>query len=359
MATDQRCSGVTTIGTFVLLIALVATDIEAAFHTDSAPVPSSRSLVPRPRRQWRQQHGLKPWSMKSSPFFLSFSADNVDEVSSSVDFAMDPDSDEAKEITARLGLSSLQHEQLSQLASLVVEWNDRINLVSRRDCTVEVVFGRHVLPSIALATDKDEWIDKQVIDVGTGGGFPGLPLAIVYPETQFMLVDSVGKKLKAVEDMANELDLTNVRVHHGRAEEMVDDILEGSRHQGAYDVCVGRSVAALPKFCFWISELIKPEEGRLVYIIGGDLPSSLLSQAESNVAIDDVLQQEGTSDKRILIFSQKAVASIAASSGEVKQKRGKPKPKVQRTSKKAKGQWTRRDKPKNRGYDDFKRFSTD
>ena len=211
-------------------------------------------------------------------------------------------------------------------------------------------------PRLLLAANTD-WNDLKVIDVGTGGGFPGLPLAIVYPEAEFMLVDSVGKKLKAVEEMARELDLTNVRIHHGRAEEMTDDILEGSRHRGAYDVCLGRSVAALPKFCFWISELIKPESGRLVYIIGGDIEDALLAQVESDVAIDNVLAQDGASDKRILTFNQEAVARIAAASGEVKRKRGKPKAKVVRNKQKAKGQWKKREnKPKQRGFDDFQRY---
>jgi len=343
----------------ILLIVLMATEIHAAFH---AVVQTHASR----RHPWRHQVILpanNELAASHLPLYSSYDDDieqQQQQVSSSINFAMDPDSDEAKAVTSRLGLTEQQHKQLSQLASLVVDWNERINLVSRRDCNVEVVFGRHILPSIALASTNEEWADKKVIDVGTGGGFPGLPLAIAYPDTQFMLVDSVGKKLKAVEEMSNELDLINVRVHHGRAEEMVDDILEGSRHEGAYDVCVGRSVAALPKFCFWINELIKPESGRLVYIIGGDIEDSLLSQADSHVAIDNVLEQDGASDKRILIFDQEAVASIAAASGEVKRKRGKPKAKVERTGKKAKGQWTKRDiKPKKRGYDDFKRYSTD
>ncbi len=278
-------------------------EIEAAFLSSAQRQAPLRHHQHEEHRIWGQCTALNRLYTSSN--------DGIDEqvaVSSSVNFAMDPESSEAREITARLGISEEQHKQLSQLASLVVEWNERINLVSRRDCNVEIVFGRHVLPSIALmaAIDQD-WNELKVIDVGTGGGFPGLPLAIVYPEAEFMLVDSVGKKLKAVEEMARELDLRNLRIHHGRAEEMTDDILEGSRHRGAYDVCLGRSVAALPKFCFWISELIKPESGRLVYIIGGDIADNLIAQVESDVTIDHVLAQDGASDKRILTFDQKAV----------------------------------------------------
>lgn len=350
------------IWTCTLLYAISVTEIEAAFFSGA-----QRKTAPK---RWSEHcqsilgHQLDGtlWGQSTALNRLYTSSnDGVDEqvaFSSSVSFAMDPESDDAREVTERLGLSEEQHTQLSQLASLVVEWNERINLVSRRDCNVENVFGRHVLPSIALAANTD-WNGLKVIDVGTGGGFPGLPLAIIYPEAEFMLVDSVGKKLKAVEEMARELELTNVRIHHGRAEEMTDDILEGSRdHLGAYDVCLGRSVAALPKFCFWISELIKPESGRLVYIIGGDIEDGLLAQVESDVAIDNVLDQDGASDKRILTFNQEAVALIAAASGEVKRKRGKPKAKVVRANKqKAKGQWKKgRDEPKQRGFDDFQRY---
>jgi 16S rRNA (guanine527-N7)-methyltransferase len=287
--------------------------------------------------------------------------------SSSVNFAMDPQSEEARGITSRLGLSSEQHDRLSRLASLVVEWNEKINLVSRKDCREDVIFGRHILPSVALAALANCPFDgsqKKVVDVGTGGGFPGLPLAIAFPDADFCLVDSVGKKLVAVEGMLEELQLPNVRVHHGRAEEMTDDILEGSRHRGAYDVVVGRSVAALPTFCFWINELIKlrtndEEGGKLIYIIGGDIDESLLSQAKVDTLIDALLEREGASDKRILSFDQEAVASIASASGEVKQVRGpgRRKPGVKRANKKAKGSWAKRDNKtaKERGYDGFQR----
>jgi 16S rRNA (guanine527-N7)-methyltransferase len=345
----------------VFFVLFVVTEIQAAFLSGVQRQPSTWSRAQHTTSQLCQQQQYLICS-RSTPLHQLYSSTNDDldqqvTVSSSVNFAMDPESAEAREITARLGLTEEQHEQLARLPALVMEWNERINLVSRRDCNIEVVFGRHVLPSIALAGNEELKDGFKVIDVGTGGGFPGLPLAIAYPKAEFTLVDSVGKKLKAVEEIANELDLTNVRIHHGRAEEMIDDILEGSRHEGAYDVCLGRSVASLPRFCFWISELIKPESGRLLYIIGGDIEDSLLSQADSNLDINEVLKQDGASDKRILTFDQEAVAAIAAASGEVKQKRRKPKARVSRNKQKAKGQWKKRDnKPKERGCDDFKRY---
>lgn len=280
----------------------------------------------------------------------------------SMDFAVDPKDEEARLLTSRLGLDEKKHKKLVELASLVVEWNKAINLISRKDCTESVVFGRHIIPSLAVGALPDNLFSegKKVVDVGTGGGFPGLPLAIAYPETDFLLVDSVGKKLTAVKAMAEDLGLDNVMTHHGRAEEIVDDVLEGSRHRGAYDVCVGRSVAALPKFCFWISDLLKEKnEGKLLYIIGGEMQENIITRAESDTAIEDLLDYSGASDKRILVFGQKAVSTIAAESGEAKEKRGTRanKGNSRKTNKKAKGAWTKRDnsKPKQRGYEGFKR----
>jgi 16S rRNA (guanine527-N7)-methyltransferase len=347
----------------ILLIIFSSTEIHAAF--DNGLLLDSRTFSPgRPGRDIRSNAFLST----SLSTLNSMHDDSLHEaLSSSVNFAMDPQSEAARCITSRLGLSSEQHERLSHLSSLVVDWNEKINLVSRKDCRKDVVFGRHILPSIALVALPNcpfNGSQKKVVDVGTGGGFPGLPLAIAFPDADFCLVDSIGKKLAAVESMVDELKLPNVRVHHGRAEEMTDDI--GSRHRGAYDVCVGRSVAALPKFCFWIDELIKPrtkdeEGGQLVYIIGGDIEESVLSLAKGDTPIDDLLKQEGASDKRILLFDQEAVASIASASGDVKQQRGRGRRKAgaTRANKRPKGQWAKRDNsPKQRGYEGFKRYST-
>lgn len=273
----------------------------------------------------------------------------------SVDFAMGPTSEEARAIVREhLGLSMEQHKQLAALAVLVVEWNNKINLVSRVDCKPEVIFGRHILPSLAACKTGVIESETQIVDVGTGGGFPGLPLAIAYPDCEFLLVDSVGKKLTAVQDMADQLGLVNVKTHHGRAE-----VLKAQK----YDLCVGRSVAAIPTYCFWIQKLLKKKTGKLLYMIGGDIEEKLIQQAELDQDIDGLLDCPGASDKRVLVFSQSAVTSIAAASGE-KIRVPDPSKTGNKTMKKkvtrAKGEWTKRDRsaPKQRGYENFQRFDS-
>lgn len=273
--------------------------------------------------------------------------------STSLDFALDPIGDEAKSIMNRLSLSLEQHQQLAKLAVLVTDWNTKINLISRKDCSKEVVFGRHIIPSLAPKgmAKEDAIIQSQqrVVDVGTGGGFPGLPLAIAYPDVDFLLVDSVGKKLIAVEDMAEKLGLSNVKIHHGRAEQLIQK----------FDVCVGRSVAAIPTYCFWINNLLD-KNGHLLYMIGGDIDQQLLDQAIIDTNIDDLLETPGVSDKRVLVFPQETVTKIAKSSGEVPKVPRKVKPtlRTMKKKKRAKGEWAKRDpsEPKQRGYENFKRY---
>ncbi len=302
---------------------------------------------------------------------------NSVQTSTSTDFAMNPYSDEARSTTQSLGISTEQHDKLTQLSHLVVEWNERLNLISRRDCNLEVVFGRHVLPSVALAALPDfqrlhenEAAHSRIVDVGTGGGFPGLPLSIVFPEAQFLLVDSVGKKLKAVAEMATELELNNISTHHGRAEQIADDPIIGRRHKNKYDICVGRSVTAMPRFCFWIRDLLK-KKGKLIYIIGGEVEDNVQSRVESEVPIDELLGCEGASDKKTLILKCSDVISIARESGEKKVKVSNRRNKVGNKNKtrqddegkwnNSKGNWKSRDNAakKERGYSNFKRYEVD
>lgn len=243
--------------------------------------------------------------------------------------------------------------------TVVVEWNSLINLVSRKDCNPSTVFGRHILPSIAACALSDNPLTtaQRVVDVGTGGGFPGLPLAIAYPDTNFVLLDSVGKKLKAVQDMAMSLELDHVSVHHGRAEELFGQ---------QFDVATGRSVSALGNFCAWMHHLLAKDTGKLLYWIGGDVDASILDRRTSDVPIVDLLP-EMVSDKRILTFEQVDVTTIARESGvDVSAARKATKNRHNRSAKPtrrkqlAKGAWKsrRNEEQKNRGYEDFQRYSS-
>jgi 16S rRNA (guanine527-N7)-methyltransferase len=290
----------------------------------------------------------------SKQVLKSTSSDNENEWgSTSRDFAMDPLSKKAKAIMNHLGLSVEQHQKLAKLAVLVTDWNTRLNLISRRDCSKEVVFGRHIIPSLApIGLEGENGIIKdnqRVVDVGTGGGFPGLPLAIAYPDVDFLLVDSIGKKLGAVQDMADTLGLTNVRVHHGRAEQL----------KQKFDVCVGRSVAAIPTYCFWIQDLLE-KDGHLQYIIGGEIEKNLLDQSIIDSDVDDLLECPNASDKRVLVFPQASVKKIARASGEKPRVPNQVTPTLgkKKLKKTTKGAWEKRDQtqPKQRGYENFKRY---
>lgn len=324
------------------------------FHVEAFTTKTTSPFIPKCNFQKKIQSQASTKLQQ-----VSDSSEENAVLSTSISFALDPESEEAYEITSKLNIDKSYHEKLVQLSHLVVEWNERLNLISRKDCTLEVVFGRHVLPSIAIAgipgiTLADQ---KRIVDVGTGGGFPGLPLAILNPEVQFLLVDSVGKKLTAVQEMADELGLTNIQTHHGRAEELVVD--------QKFDICVGRSVTAMPRFCFWIQDLLQPNTGKLIYIIGGDIEENVLNRVEQDIPIHDILQtsdgQLSLSDKRTLVLQANDVVQIAQESGEKKQIIGKPKKKrIQRKNNAAKGQWAQKDNstPKSRGYENFKRFET-
>jgi hypothetical protein len=172
--------------------------------------------------------------------------------------------------------------------------------------------------------------------------------------------------------MASELDITNVRIHCGRVEEMVyynnSNEEVNKEHYNNYDVVLGRSVTALPKFCAWVSDLLNQKNGRLIYIIGGELEDIVEERIESDTRIDTLLnRQEGTSDKRALVFTAWNVEEIAEQSGEKYNivRSGEKKKKSIDVSggkkgnkKLAKGEWSKRsnDVKKDRGYNDFKRY---
>ena len=161
-----------------------------------------------------------------------------------------------------------QLEQFEQLGPLYKEWNEKINVISRKD--IESLYEKHVLHSLAIAAVADMPAGWQVVDLGTGGGFPGIPLAIFFPEVKFHLVDSIGKKLKVVEAVAEGLGLKNVTVQHTRVEDIKNR---------KFDLVVSRAVAPLKDLWRWSKPLIKkPAAGGptgLICLKGGDLAAEI------------------------------------------------------------------------------------
>jgi 16S rRNA (guanine527-N7)-methyltransferase len=170
--------------------------------------------------------------------------------------------------------TKLQLEQLTALQALYTYWNDQINVISRKD--IGSLYDKHVLHSLSIAAVFDFRAGSRVIDIGTGGGFPGIPLAIYFPEVHFHLVDSIGKKLKVVEAVKESLELKNVSTEHTRAEEIT-----GRK----FDAAVSRAVASLKDLWKWSKPLLKamPEEpagelpfgNGLICLKGGDLSAEI------------------------------------------------------------------------------------
>ncbi len=165
-------------------------------------------------------------------------------------------------------LTDDQRSQFEQLQELYTHWNAQINVISRKD--TEDFYERHVLHSLGIARIMEFADGSSVLDIGTGGGFPGIPLAILFPNVQFHLVDSIGKKIKVVTEVAAALGLTNVRATHARAEEIKEQ----------FDFIVSRAVTAMPQFMPWtkgkfLKQSINPLNNGILYLKGGDLAEEL------------------------------------------------------------------------------------
>ncbi len=165
-------------------------------------------------------------------------------------------------------LTDKQIQQFSLLQKLYEEWNSKINVVSRKD--IDLLLERHVLHSLGIAKITQFSSGSNIMDVGTGGGFPGIPLAILFPECNFLLVDSIGKKIKVVEEVALGLQLKNVRAQHERAEKINEK----------FDFIVSRAVTEFNEFYNWIKNKIAKRnlnefENGILYLKGGDLKEEL------------------------------------------------------------------------------------
>lgn len=165
-------------------------------------------------------------------------------------------------------LSEEQQAQFLLLEELYKDWNQKVNVVSRKD--IDELYQRHVLHSLGIAKIQEFKDGAEVLDVGTGGGFPGIPLAILFPNVHFTLVDSIGKKIKVVDEVVQGLGLNNVVTINARVEEL----------QKQFDFIVSRAVAAMPTFVHWIKGKIKKESlherrNGILYLKGGDLSEEL------------------------------------------------------------------------------------
>lgn len=153
---------------------------------------------------------------------------------------------------------------------LYLDWNSKINLISRKD--MEQLMERHILHSLSIAKVIQFEKDTKILDVGTGGGFPGIPLAIMFPETKFHLVDSIGKKIMVVKDIAQQLELKNVSAEQIRAENV----------KGHFDFVVSRAVTRLPEFSGWVKAKITKKgfnslPNGILYIKGGDVLEEVIN----------------------------------------------------------------------------------
>lgn len=179
-------------------------------------------------------------------------------------------------------LSPKQVELFEQLQPLYAEWNAQINVISRKDFSK--FYERHVLHSLAIAKFIRFTPGTRVLDVGTGGGFPGIPLAILFPKVQFHLVDSIGKKIKVVNGVADSLRLMNVKAEQIRAEQLNDK----------YDFVVSRAVTRLPEFVKWIEKNISRKQKNalpngILYLKGGNLTEEI-ALFKKNIFIQDLAE---------------------------------------------------------------------
>jgi 16S rRNA (guanine527-N7)-methyltransferase len=195
-------------------------------------------------------------------------------------------------------LTEKQIEQFDALFELYQIWNAQINVISRKD--IDLLYERHILHSLGIAKVINFVPGTQVLDVGTGGGFPGIPLAILFPDTRFLLVDSIGKKIKVVNEVATAIGLLNLKAVHSRAEQINQN----------FDFVVSRAVTQLKDFYPWVrGKFLKEQKNDLkngiLYLKGGDLTEELAASELKNIklfSLTEYFEEEFFETKYVVYF---------------------------------------------------------
>ena len=193
-------------------------------------------------------------------------------------------------------LTEKQVQQFTDLQDLYEHWNTQINVISRK--SIDELYLSHVLHSLAIAKVIQFEKGTTILDIGTGGGFPGIPLAILFPEVEFLLVDSIGKKIKVVKEVSSAIGLTNIRTMHERAENIKDN----------FDFVVSRAVTNMTDFKKWVKGKFNKKHNNslkngILYLKGGDLSEELRGISHTKYEIADSFDEEFFETKKVIYIS--------------------------------------------------------
>lgn len=194
-------------------------------------------------------------------------------------------------------ITSEQKKQFAELEVLYKDWNEKINVISRKD--TDSLYEKHILHSLGIAKVMQFADGTKVLDIGTGGGFPGIPLAILFPNVQFTLVDSIGKKITVVKGVAESLGLKNVTAHHMRAEQLKEK----------FHFVVSRAVTQMPVFLTWLrgkfeKEQFNPKHNGVLYLKGGDLAEELAGLKAEIFNLKNYFDGEFFDTKKVVYLSK-------------------------------------------------------